>query len=105
MIYFRHYKIIIQEGGIDKSFSKLLEQKNLDLSRFSSIGEYLKSLNQGDEEKGENQQKVKLVEMGPRFKLKFLNFKEKSGYVEEEEGEEEGEEPGPQNAEVADDDE
>lgn len=45
MIYFRHYKIIVQEGGLDKSFSKLLESKNLDLSHFSSIGEYLASLN------------------------------------------------------------
>lgn len=38
VIYFRHYKIVIQEGGIDRSFSKLLEQKSLDLSEFSSIG-------------------------------------------------------------------
>lgn len=52
MIYFRHYKIIIHEGGLDKSFSKLLEQKSLDLSNFSSIGEYLKSFNQEGEEKG-----------------------------------------------------
>lgn len=50
MIYFRHYKIIVHEGGLDKSFSTLLEQKSLDLSHFSSIGEYLKSLNQGEGE-------------------------------------------------------
>jgi len=37
-IYFRHYKIIVEEGGINKSFSSLLNQKNLDLSKFSSIG-------------------------------------------------------------------
>lgn len=45
MIYFRHYKIIVQEGGVDKSFAKLLELKNLDLSHYSSIGEYLASIN------------------------------------------------------------
>jgi hypothetical protein len=56
----------------------------MDLSKFSSIGEYLSTLNAGQDESGENQQKVKLVEMGPRFKLKFLSFQERSGQVEEE---------------------
>ena len=43
------------------------------------------TLNTGkEEESGENQQKVRLVEMGPRFKLKFLSFQERSGQVEEE---------------------
>ena len=71
----RHYKIIIQEGGVDKSFAKLLSQKNIDLSQYSSIGEYLAAMNEGEEKQGnENQQKVSLVEMGPRLKLKFLSF-------------------------------
>ena len=46
-IYLRQYKIIINEGGVDRSFSKLLEQKSLDLSQYSSIGEYLSTLNPG----------------------------------------------------------
>ena len=50
VIYFRHYKIVVNEGGVDKSFAKLVEQKNMDLSKFSSIGEYLATLNTGKEE-------------------------------------------------------
>jgi len=62
MIYFRHYKIVIHEGGINSSFAKLLEQKPLDLSHFKSIGEYLSSLHSEGETVGsESQQKVKLV--------------------------------------------
>jgi hypothetical protein len=48
-IYFRHYKIIVEDGGVNKSFSTLLNQKNLDLSKFSSIGEYLASLKSQDQ--------------------------------------------------------
>ena len=57
----RHYKIIIQEGGVDKSFAKLLDQKNMDLSNFTSIGEYLSSLGESAPNENENQQKVRLV--------------------------------------------
>lgn len=94
MIYFRHYKIQVHEGGVDKSFSRLIQQKSVDLSTFSSIGEYLASFtSQQPEESGENQQKVKLVEMGPRLKLKFLSYKEKQGKTSQEGDEEEAEYP------------
>jgi hypothetical protein len=45
MIYFRHYKIVIHEAGVNNSFAKLLTQKSLDLSKFASIGDYLASIN------------------------------------------------------------
>ena len=84
MIYFRHYKIVIHEAGVNNSFAKLLTQKSLDLSRFASIGDYLASINEPQETTGhESQQKVKLVEMGPRMKLKFISYKESSGKNEE----------------------
>jgi hypothetical protein len=77
VIYFRHYKIAIHEAGVNNAFSKLLNQKSLDLSKFTSIGDYLASLNESHETTGnENQQKVKLTEMGPRMKLKFISYKE-----------------------------
>jgi len=62
-IYFRHYKIIVEEGGVNKYFSTLLHQKNIDLSKFNTIGEYLATLkNNNQEQEGEeNKQKVKLV--------------------------------------------
>lgn len=47
MIYFRHYKIIINEAGVNTSFSKLLTQKSIDLSKFATIGDYLATLNDG----------------------------------------------------------
>lgn len=76
MIYFRHYKIVLHEAGVNNSFGKLLEQKSVNLSHFASIGDYLASLNPNNETTGgENQQKVKLVEMGPRMKLKFVAYK------------------------------
>ena len=92
VIYMRHYKIIIQEGGVDKSFAKLLDQKNMDLSNFTSIGEYLSSLGESAPNENENQQKVRLVQMGPRLKLKFMSYEEKSGKVNYEGEEEEVEE-------------
>lgn len=43
------------------------------------------SLNEPQETTGnQNQQKVKLVEMGPRMKLKFISYKESSGRHEED---------------------
>lgn len=63
MIYFRHYKIIVNQGGINSNFAKLLTQKAVDLSKYNSIGEYLASLNssQAVTTGNENQQKIKLV--------------------------------------------
>lgn len=85
MIYFRHYKIVVHEAGVNNSFAKLLTQKSLDLSKFASIGDYLASINEPQVTTGhENQQKVKLVEMGPRMKLKFISYKESSGRAEAE---------------------
>jgi hypothetical protein len=53
VIYFRHYKIVVHEGGVNKSFASLIQQKTPDLSRFASIGDYLASLNSGPEREGE----------------------------------------------------
>lgn len=76
MIYFRHYKIIIHEAGINNSFAKLINEKSLNLSKFTTIGDYLATINGNEETTGnENQQKVKLVEIGPRMKLKFMSYK------------------------------
>jgi hypothetical protein len=52
MIYFRHYKIVIHEAGVNNSFAKLLTQKSLDLSKFASIGDYLASINEPHETTG-----------------------------------------------------
>lgn len=86
MIYFRHYKIVQSEAGLNTSFAKLLTQKHADLSGFNSIADYLASLdNTRSQPQGtENQQKVRLVEMGPRLKLKFLAYKESSGKDQQE---------------------
>jgi hypothetical protein len=63
MIYFRHYKIVVNEGGVSNNFAKLITQKSVDLSKFSSIGEYLASLKgeQAVTTGNENQQKIRLV--------------------------------------------
>ena len=49
MIYFRHYKIVVQDAGVSGSFSKLITQKSLDMSKFTSIGQYLASVNTQNE--------------------------------------------------------
>lgn len=49
-IYFRHYKIIVEEGGVNKYFSTLLHQKNVDLSKFNTIGEYLATLKNNNQD-------------------------------------------------------
>jgi hypothetical protein len=36
-IYFRHYKIVINEGGVSSTFQKLMTQPKTDLSEFKSI--------------------------------------------------------------------
>jgi ribosome biogenesis protein SSF1/2 len=38
IIYFRHYKIIIPQKSSTKQFSKLLNEKSLNLANFASIG-------------------------------------------------------------------
>ncbi len=41
MVYFRHYHIKISQGGINPAFSKLLNAKRVDMSKFKTMGEYL----------------------------------------------------------------
>ena len=58
-----------------------MEQK--DISHFRSFSDFLNSNTQSNEklEVKENQQGVKLVEIGPRMKLKFMSFKEGFGRI------------------------
>ena len=85
-IYFRHYKIIIKEGGVSNSFKELAKNSQKDMSKFKSFSDFLNK--KGDDEIfcEEDQQEVKLIEMGPRMKLKFVSFKEGFGKIEDEEG-------------------
>ena len=80
VIYFRHYKVIVNQNHKDNSLASLIAQPNIDLSKFASIGQYLSSLHtQQEGSREDNQSRVKLVEIGPRFKLKFLSYKESTG--------------------------
>lgn len=40
-IYFRHYKVIIKEGGVATSFKDLAKQTNKDISKYKSFSDYL----------------------------------------------------------------
>lgn len=42
-IYFRHYKIIINEGGVGNTFRQLMKDKNHDISEYRNFADYLKS--------------------------------------------------------------
>lgn len=58
-----------------------MEQK--DISHFKSFSDFLNNNKKSTEKVDvkENQQGVKLVEIGPRMKLKFLSFKEGFGRI------------------------
>ena len=91
-IYFRHYKLII-EDGTDNSFKELLKKDQSDISNFRSFGQFLKKSqgNGTENDIKDGQQGIKLMEMGPRMKLKFVSFKEGYGRIqinEEEDNEE-----------------
>ena len=92
-IYFRHYKIVTNESGISQSFKQIMSmngKKRIDLSGFQSFAEVLGKQEEDFEQNGDNEdqrQKVRLVEMGPRMKLRFINYYEDVGHVAEEEGE------------------
>lgn len=51
----------------------------MDLSKFASIGQYLESMGGRQKNGEEHHSRVKLVQIGPRFKLKFINYKESYG--------------------------
>ena len=69
------------EAGVNSTFQRLLK-KPQDLSQFKSLKEYLES-QQSSVQGSENQQKLNLVEMGPRMKLKFISYKESAGVLSE----------------------
>lgn len=85
-IYFRHYKVVIKEGGVAHSFKELINQAQKDISQFRSFKDFVNQKGVGEQvESRVEQQEVKLVEMGPRLKLKFVSFKEGEGKVDNEE--------------------
>lgn len=46
-IYFRHYKVMISEGGVNDSFKQLLKGPGKDMSEYKNFADYLnKSQNQ-----------------------------------------------------------
>lgn len=48
-IYFRHYKIIVREGGVSNSFKELAKNSQKDMSKFKSFSDFLNK--KGDDEK------------------------------------------------------
>ena len=40
-IYFRHYKLVFEEGGVEDTFKDLMNKKNQDISQFRSFSDYL----------------------------------------------------------------
>lgn len=40
-IYFRHYKLMIEEGGLQNSFKELLMKDHQDISKFKSFAEFM----------------------------------------------------------------
>jgi len=43
-IYFRHYRIIVNEGGINNSFKELTKQVHSDMSKFKSFAQFLQNV-------------------------------------------------------------
>lgn len=40
-IYFRHYKIVVKEGGVSGTFKDLVKQTKTDMSQFKSFSDFL----------------------------------------------------------------
>ena len=43
-IYFTHYRIIVNEGGINNSFKELTKQVHSDMSKFKSFAQFLQNV-------------------------------------------------------------
>lgn len=44
-IYFRHYKVVIKQGGVRGSFKQLVKESKSDISQFKNFADYLKAQN------------------------------------------------------------
>lgn len=59
VIYFRHYKVVINEGGLNHSFKELSSQVNKDMSQFRSFADFLnnKKLEEGEQKQTQENQR------------------------------------------------
>ena len=61
-IYFRHYKIVKEEGGVTKHFKELMKHAQKDISKFKSFSDFFYKTTQGVEKSVDTQaQEVKLI--------------------------------------------